>query len=65
MPETKLGKAFTIAFVLVGIPFFAYMVNSISADINDLLNLLKKKINSRKEKRGFLDCALKKIRMEE
>jgi potassium channel subfamily K protein 2 len=44
-PKTDEGKAFCIVFTIIGIPFFAFMVNRISDLIMELLKFLKRTLN--------------------
>ena len=50
VPETEGGKAFCIGFILLGIPYFAYMMSCISEDINSLLKGWKKQIEITKQR---------------
>ena len=48
VPETDAGKGFCIAFIIMGIPYFAYMISSISDDINCRLTRWKIEIETTK-----------------
>ena len=52
VPETESGKAFCIGFILLGIPYFAYMIACISEDINTLLKGWKKRNELTKQRTG-------------
>jgi len=41
VPETDFGKIFCIIFVIFGIPYFAYMISSLSEDINSQITRWK------------------------
>ena len=41
-PETKQGKLFCLAFISVGIPYFAYMMSAISDLINAKMDFFRK-----------------------
>lgn len=43
-PETKTGKIFCLVFILIGIPYFAYMMSVISDLINGKMDQLRKLI---------------------
>ena len=44
-PVTRYGKMFCIAFVAVGVPYFAYMLNALSGAINEGLGAARRARN--------------------
>ena len=48
VPQSTLGKAASLVFMIVGIPYFALMTTFISANINLLFNKLRKGFNTSK-----------------
>ena len=48
-PATRIGRLFCCFFVIVGLPYFAYMVSVISDLIHSILNRVSQRLKERVE----------------
>ena len=46
-PATRIGRLFCCFFVIVGLPYFAYMVSVISDLIHSILNRVSQRLKER------------------